>query len=436
MVNRILILSSNSSGTKILTDALSHSQEGSFLVETLERLDAGISRLHKSDVDLIIVDLSLPDSNGINTFKQLFSAFPKTPILILSAKEDEACAMEAVRLGAQGYLSKGCFVNTPIPKAFGNIIGQKNAEKQHQKEQVRAEIILNSIGDAIICTDINGGVNYLNIAAEGLTGWSKVHAYGHQIEKVFKTINGTTRQAEINTVELVLKRNTTVDLPVNTLLIRKNGSEVHIEDSASPIHDRDGNLAGAVIVFHDVSLAQAANVKMTHLAQHDPLTNLPNRILLNDRIAQAINLAKRNGTRLAVLFLDLDNFKHTNDSLGHASGDSLLQSVAKCLTDCVRDSDTVSRYGGDEFVILLVGGKDAEDAALIAEKIGVALIQPLMHAEKDLCVTASIGISLYPTDGKDADTLIKNADTAMYSAKAGGKNTHKFFRSTMVTHMT
>jgi len=429
MVHRILILTSNSEDANILQDALRHSRDGPFLTECLDRLDAALSRLHKGGIDLILVDLSLGDSQGIATFNDLFAAFPKIPIMTLSAEEEETVAIEAVKLGAQGYLSKGYFINSLVPQSLRNIILRKNVEKQLYKEQARAEIVLKSIGDAIICTDINGEIDYLNAAAEELTGWSKTDASGQQIEKIFKTINGVSRQVDINTVELVLKRNETVDLPANTLLIRKDGSEVHIEDSASPIHDYDGQLAGAVIVFHDVSVAQAVTVKMTHMAQHDALTNLPNRALLNDRIAQAINLAKRNGTQLALLFLDLDNFKHTNDTLGHASGDALLKSVAQRLSDCVRGSDTVSRYGGDEFIILLVGGKYAEDAALIAEKIRVALLRPFQHEQKDLYAKASIGISLYPNDGQNAETLIRSADAAMYCAKTEGSNGFKFFRS-------
>ncbi|MFZ6732080.1 diguanylate cyclase domain-containing protein [Undibacterium sp. Ji42W] len=417
-----------------MEDALLHSKDGPFLTECLSRLDAGLSRLQKGDIDLILVDLTLADSKGVDTFKALFAEFSGTPIMTLSADEEEADSLEAVQLGAQGYLSKGYFVSSLVPQSLRNIILRKNVEKQLNEEQARAEIVLNSIGEAIICTNINGEIDYLNVAAEALTGWAKVDATGHQVERIFKVINGITRQVEDSTVELVLKRNAIVDLPVNTLLIRKDGSEVHIEDSTSPIHDCDGKLAGAVIVFHDVSVAQAATDKLAHMAQHDALTNLPNRILLNDRIAQAIHLAKRNGTRLALLFLDLDNFKHTNDSLGHASGDVLLQSVAQRLSDCVRGSDTVSRYGGDEFVILLVGGKYAEDAAHIAEKIQLALLQPFQHDQKDLYAQASIGISLYPGDGQDAETLIKNADTAMYCAKSAGRNNYAFFHSDMKPH--
>jgi len=160
---------------------------------------------------------------------------------------------------------------------------------------------------------------------------------------------------------------------------------------------------------------------------------LPNRILLNDRISQAIVLAKRNQGQLALLFLDLDNFKHINDSLGHATGDKLLQSVAQRLSECVRGSDTVSRQGGDEFVMLLVGGNLDEDAAFIAEKVRNAIAVAHKIGVGDLHITASIGISIFPSDGLDAETLLKNADTAMYYAKNRGRNNYQFFRSEMNT---
>jgi diguanylate cyclase (GGDEF)-like protein len=184
-------------------------------------------------------------------------------------------------------------------------------------------------------------------------------------------------------------------------------------------------------VFRDVSKAEALSSKMEHQAQHDFLTNLPNRILLHDRIDQAITRSMRNQTQLAVLFLDLDNFKHINDSLGHGFGDKLLQSVARRLLDCVRASDTVSRQGGDEFVILLTGGEAGLDAAAIADKVRTALAAPHTIDGCELFITTSIGIGMYPNDGRDANELLKNADTAMYCAKGRGKNSYQFFRNEM-----
>jgi diguanylate cyclase (GGDEF)-like protein len=167
------------------------------------------------------------------------------------------------------------------------------------------------------------------------------------------------------------------------------------------------------------------------LARHDVLTGLPNRLLLNDRLNQAISLARRNHSQLAVLFLDLDGFKHINDSLGHSVGDKLLQSVAGRLSACVRKSDTVSRQGGDEFVILLSEVTHATDAAIIAVKINADLKRRQRIGNGRLRISASIGISTYPNDGEDAETLIKNADTAMYDAKQSGRDKYRFFRSQM-----
>jgi diguanylate cyclase (GGDEF)-like protein len=177
------------------------------------------------------------------------------------------------------------------------------------------------------------------------------------------------------------------------------------------------------------ALAMARQV--AHSAEHDFLTGLPNRMLLNDRVGQAVALAKRHVKKVAVLFLDLDGFKHINDSLGHPTGDKLLQSVAKRLVECIRGSDSVSRQGGDEFVILLLDLEHAENAAITARRMLESIAQPHSIDHHDLHVTASIGVSVYPDDGLDADTLIKNADTAMYQAKENGRRSFQFFKPAM-----
>jgi len=189
-------------------------------------------------------------------------------------------------------------------------------------------------------------------------------------------------------MEQPVQLNTTVGLTSNCVLIRRDGLESAIEDSAAPIHNRHGHVTGAVMVFHDVSVARGLSLQVSHLAQHDFLTDLPNRVLLNDRLTQAIGLARRHGTQLAVLFLDLDRFTHVNDSLGHVTGDTLQQSMASRLVSCVRRSDTVSRQGGDEFVLLLSEIAHADDAAASAHKVLTALAAPLEVAHHELYVSA------------------------------------------------
>jgi len=204
------------------------------------------------------------------------------------------------------------------------------------------------------------------------------------------------------------------------------------DDRMIMLQQANAHLVTATIEAHKLAeQVETAKVQLDHLAHHDVLTDLPNRILLQDRLSQAIVLARRHCTQLAVMFMDLDQFKHINDSLGHAVGDQLLQSVAQRLVGCVRQSDTVSRQGGDEFVLLLPHIEHAEDAALSAQKLLAALVPPHRIDRHDLHISVSIGISIYPADGQDAETLIKNADTAMYHAKENGRNNYKFFEQSM-----
>jgi diguanylate cyclase (GGDEF)-like protein/PAS domain S-box-containing protein len=318
-----------------------------------------------------------------------------------------------------------------VPQSLRNIIERMAVAQSLYLEKVRAELTLNSISDAVIGTDLQGNVDYLNTAGERMTGWSKEEASGHHISEVMPLINGDTREPVRNPLELVLELNKSIGLSADTVVLRRDASEASIEDSTAPIHDARGRLAGAVMVFHDITASQVIVKKMAHLAQHDFLTNLPNRVLLNDRIAQAIVQAKRRGSTLAVLFLDLDKFKHINDSIGHELGDKLLQSVAKRLSDSVRSSDTVSRLGGDEFLILVSEAHSAVDASLAAEKIITALASPHTIGEHELHITTSIGISIFPGDGDNPETLMQNADTAMYQAKEHGRNNYQFFKDDM-----
>ncbi len=295
-------------------------------------------------------------------------------------------------------------------------------------EQERAQVTLNSIGDAVICTNVAGRVTYLNAVAERLTGWTKADAVDRPLEDVFYIIEAETRARIPNPMAVATAENKVVGLPPLCILVRRDAKELSIEDSAAPIHDRNGMVTGAVMVFHDVSAERTLARQLLHQAGHDSLTDLPNRSLLNDRIALAISAVHRHHKSLAVLYLDLDRFKHINDSLGHAIGDRLLQTVALRLTDCVRGSDTVSRQGGDEFVILLVDIDGDKDAALCAEKVLQSLRQPCVMEQHEMHVSASIGIAICPQDGTDVEVLLGNADSAMYEAKARGRNNFQFYR--------
>jgi diguanylate cyclase (GGDEF)-like protein/PAS domain S-box-containing protein len=277
-------------------------------------------------------------------------------------------------------------------------------------------------------------VTFLNPTAEALAGWPADEAIGRPFVQVFRIIDVPDHRRAVDPMALVIKTNKAVNLPEGSILIRRDGTESAIEDSTAPIHDRRGRVTGGVMVFHDVTQARAMSRKMSHLAQHDYLTDLPNRLLLNDRLTQAISVAHRDQKHLAVLFVDVDRFKHVNDSLGHLIGDKLLLSIAHRLVAGVRSSDTVSRQGGDEFVILLSSVAHPADAALTAQKILTVAGMPHRVAEHDLQITLSVGIGIYPDDGTDAETLVKNADIAMLNAKDNGRNNYQFFKRTMNEH--
>lgn len=427
MPNRVLIVSADEETSRSLRDLLADHKADPFSVESSASLSAAIASLGSGDPDIVVADLHLPDCQGIETFDRLFSAAPHTPIVVICRDEEVGLADLAVQNGAQGFFFKRDFQSLLTVQMLRNVIKRKAVEAAMFLEKARAEIMLNSISDAVIGTDMVGNVEYLNVAAESITGWSRAEALGHPIDQVMRILDGGTRRPVRNPIELVLQEDKPMGMVAGTVLVRRDGQEVTIEDSASPIHDFDEKICGAVIVFHDVTVARAMSLKMAHLAQHDYLTDLPNRSLLNDRLLQAIGLAERHAGQVAVLFLDLDRFKEVNDSIGHAGGDLVLQVVAKRLEGCIGRTDTVSRHGGDEFVVLLSEIEGPAEAGILAERMLQELRQPILVKDRKFQMTGSIGISIYPDDGEKPDILLHCADAAMYQAKSNQRNTYQFY---------
>jgi diguanylate cyclase (GGDEF)-like protein/PAS domain S-box-containing protein len=435
---KILLVEDNPGDARLLREMLSKQDALDIELTHVSSMSGAEGHIAKDAVDIILLDLGLPDVQGLGAVRRARAAAPRVPLVVLTGLHDEALAAQVLQEGAQEHLIKGQIETRGLVRAMRYAIERKVMdeallvkEEALFVEKERAQVTLNSIGDAVICTDISGNITFLNLVAERMTSWSRQAAEARPTAEVFRMIDAANRETAPNSMEKAVEQDRTVVLPLNCLLIQRNGSEVPVEGCISPIHDREGKATGAVIVFRDVSTARAMALQMAHSFQHDFLTGLPNRMLLNDRVKQAIALAPRHLKKVAVLFLDLDGFKHINDSLGHPIGDKLLQSIAARLVTCVRGSDTVSRQGGDEFVVLLSEMQQSEDAAITARRMLEAVAKAHSIDQHDLHVTTSIGVSIYPDDGLDVETLIKNADTAMYQAKENGPQSYRFFMPAM-----
>ena len=435
LIDTALLIEDNPGDARLLREMFNEQGSRNTELTIVRSMAEAEQYLSGHAVDIILLDLGLPDAQGMAAVRRAHAAAPRTPLVVLTGLDDESLAAQALQEGAQDYIVKSQIdtygTTRGLLRSLRYAVGRKTLEDALFVEKERAQVTLNSIGDAVACTDVAGKLTFLNLVAEKLTGWTWQEAAGLPMPEVFRILDTTNREVIPNPMDRAVRRDETVHLPANSILVRRDGFEIPIEDSVAPIHDGEGRPAGAVIVFRDVSVARAMALQMTHSAEHDFLTGLPNRMLLNDRISQAIVLASRHNKHVAILFLDLDGFKHINDSLGHPVGDKLLQSIATRLVDCVRASDTVSRQGGDEFVVLLSEVELSEDAAITARRMLLAVSRPHSIDQHDLHITTSIGVSVYPEDGLDAETLIKNADTAMYQAKESGRQSFQFFKPAM-----
>ncbi len=303
-----------------------------------------------------------------------------------------------------------------------DVTPQKRFEQQLAEEKELAQVTLKSIGDAVITTDAAGKIQYLNPVAEALTGWSQEEAQAKPLSEVFQIVHETTRQPVANPVIEVLQERQVVGLANHTALIARDGTERAIEDSAAPIQTQDGQLIGAVMVFHDVSQTRQLTKQLSWQASHDMLTGLVNRREFERRLTQAVDNAHSHQKVHALCYLDLDNFKVVNDTCGHATGDRLLQQLSQLLTEQLRIADILARLGGDEFALLLEYCP-LDQAIRIANELREKLKAFRFNADgKVFSVGVSIGVATITAESDSAATALSDADAACYIAKRKGRN--------------
>ena len=314
-------------------------------------------------------------------------------------------------------------------KQIEAVVDERTHELAMEKEY--AQTTLEAICDAVIATDANARVEYINPIAERMVGLDEHEVLGRHVSEVFPLVEEVSRKQITDLASRCLLEKEIVRVSEHALLINRHGNEYAVESTAAPLYGRDGEISGVVLVSHDVSESRSMAKRMLYQATHDALTGLPNRTLLMDRTSQIISRVPWNKKIVAVLFFDLDRFKHVNDTLGHDVGDELLIQVAARLKTKVRQGDMVSRLGGDEFVVVLGDVADLNDVYEVADKIIAAFEQPFELENEEFFVSSSFGISLAPRDGQDVLDLMKKADTAMYRAKAMGKNNFIFYNDDM-----
>ncbi len=290
------------------------------------------------------------------------------------------------------------------------------------REKESAQITLQSIGDGVITTDADSNVEYINPVAEELTGWKVDDASGRPVDEIFRGFHEETCEPLENPLAVSIRRDRAIKSVRPTLLIRRDGNELYIESTASPIRDGKGNVTGGVLVFHDVSESRDLNRRLSYHASHDILTGLVNRREFENRVERALKSAKARETSYALLYLDLDQFKIVNDSCGHSAGDALLGQLGALLKSKIRWRDTLARLGGDEFGVLLESCS-LEEAMNTAETLRMAIAEyKFVWEERNFRLGVSIGVVPITADNEDVAALLTAADSACSAAKEAGRN--------------
>lgn len=408
---------------------------------------------------VILLDVQMPTMDGFETARLIRSRqqSESTPIIFVTAySRGETDMVEGYSLGAVDFIFMPIIPEILRAKVFVfvDLHHKMQAIKQHEEhlemlvekrtaaltseiaERKQAEVAIRKlssavekVADSIFITDTNGVIEYMNYAFEIITGYGREEVIG----KTPRIIKSGKHDAQFyrQIWDTLLRGEVYRNVFINR---RKDGQLYHEAVTITPLVDEFGSVTHYIASGKDITESIQTQERLHHLAHHDVLTGLPNRMLYVDRLKHALKRAERSKRAVAVMFLDMDRFKIVNDTLGHEAGDRLLQAMSARLLACVREGDTVARFGGDEFAGFLNDVASPEDVAPIVGKFLDALVPPFMIDGHELFISGSIGISLYPDDGSDTQTLMKNADTAMYRAKQRGGNSSEFYHSGMNAH--
>jgi diguanylate cyclase (GGDEF)-like protein/PAS domain S-box-containing protein len=419
----ILLIEDHKPDAVLLRELLSEDARQSFHLVHAERLEDGLALLKQEHFDVALLDLSLPDAFGHDTFWRLHQQAPNLPIIVLTGLDDEDLAIKLAQAGAQDYLVKSDLNSGILHRSIHYAIERKRVE-----EKLRlAATVFDSTLEGILITDAKTNIISANQALCSITGYSAEEIIGSTPD-----ILKSERHSHAFFRQLWDILNKTGQWRGEIWNRRKNGEVFPTWVNISAVPSSSTNSTSHyVAVFTEITELKLSEERLNYLAHHDPLTGLPNRLLFHDRLEQAVLQAQRNKCLIAVMFLDLDRFKVINDTLGHIIGDELLVAVAERLKHCARETDTIARLGGDEFAVIITQITQEEDVGLVAQKIIQTLSAVYSVAGYEVFITASIGINLYPGVDNDRGKILENADVAMYHAKQYGRNNYQFYSTDM-----
>lgn len=388
--------------------------------------EESIRLAEETQPDLILMDIVLRGPmDGVEAAEKIRQR-SNVPIIYLTAHTDENTLRRAKFTQPVGYTLKPVEQKELVTVVEMALYKHKMELRLKEREEWLSAI-LRSVGEGIIAADRQGNVTFMNPIAEKLTGWNKEESIGRPISSILHLVEENSgRLVRLSVADLF--GGETGSSSEGNLMIVNYEDKVPVELKANIIKDNQGEINGLVLALYDLTERKRYEEKLRHNAIHDHLTELPNRSLFSDRLTVALAQAQRDSHRLAVLMLDLDEFKKVNDTHGHNIGDRLLQSVSGRLLQMFRKGDTMARLGGDEFILLLPEIPTVDVAKSVAERIIRTFQKPFDIEGRKIAITASIGIAVYPEDGNDSDTLVRNADMAMYGAKADGRNRYRLFQ--------
>ncbi len=386
--------------------------------------EQGIDMINSFNPDIILLDIMLSQKNGFEVCSSLRSneEYSSIPVIMMSSYGETNNIVKCFQIGANDFVSKPFNMQELLARVKSHLLLK---ELNYEKRKLKEKVIEHSI-EGVTITDAQGSISYVNPAFSKVTGYSAEEVIGKNPNILQSGRHGKSFYQHMWGSLLKYGK------WQGEIWNRRKGGEVYPQMATiTAIKNSDGVITNYAAMFYDMTEIKKNQKEIEYRAYYDSLTKIPNRQLFLDRLTQAINRAKREEHMVGVFFIDLDNFKHINDSLGHATGDIVLREVAKRLSNCAREVDTVSRLAGDEFSVIQDDLVDIEEAGVVAKRIIDALSHPFHHENNELFTTVSIGIAIYPLNGETSADILRNADMAMYHVKDFGKNHFQFFTDSL-----